>query len=627
MSTDLKNKAIIIRDETVEGANTAARVGEWMVQANDEKADNSIAFSGEITNEDEIKTYGIYRTPQTLSAYPYVLFVFPSGTNVYQARIYDTAGTPTFETRVFNGTSWSVWTDKLKNTFKGNADSGLTNDDIKIPGTYVNNISTYPNIIFVTKISDTNIRQMRMYMTNDKPKFEYRVFNGTSWSAWTDLLTELLSYYTDSLILVNSTNEIQWYGNARFYWDTDSKKLSIKGTIPTIFGNNIVVRLNYKGKVIRINNTVLEREIITTPGHHQLLLPVPSVVQQDYSLNDITISEGSTWNPDTHLKLGHLLYATGMSSFIIDGSSKISTTSKLISYGSAINNSIGENSFANGIRQELKILGFGNSFMRNSVHYLSVLAKGANVNLTIGNLYTGGTNLSDHLTALNTGSNPYEYHKYVNGVKTIGEYNQTAARGLKDERWDAVVLHQYTPWTEPFQPYLEEVMKKIIEILGYCPKFYLNATWAGRDGDVENYYGFETEEEMRQAMLTATQNAAKDVGILDLSVIPTGTAIQNARTLPFTDDAAYNRYVNNSGDEHHLNIAGGFIASCTIYETIIYPLNGIHCSETTFRLPTAGALPPSGIVMSALVTDANYLQFCNSAIKAVEKPNEITTIT
>lgn len=36
MSTDLRNKAIIIRDETVEGANTAERVGGWMVNASDE---------------------------------------------------------------------------------------------------------------------------------------------------------------------------------------------------------------------------------------------------------------------------------------------------------------------------------------------------------------------------------------------------------------------------------------------------------------------------------------------------------------------------------------------------------------------------------------------------------------
>lgn len=38
MSTDLKNKAIVIRDETVEGANTAERVGGWMVQSVEELA-------------------------------------------------------------------------------------------------------------------------------------------------------------------------------------------------------------------------------------------------------------------------------------------------------------------------------------------------------------------------------------------------------------------------------------------------------------------------------------------------------------------------------------------------------------------------------------------------------------
>lgn len=36
MSTQLKNDAIIIRDETAEGKNTASRVGTWMLKANDE---------------------------------------------------------------------------------------------------------------------------------------------------------------------------------------------------------------------------------------------------------------------------------------------------------------------------------------------------------------------------------------------------------------------------------------------------------------------------------------------------------------------------------------------------------------------------------------------------------------
>ncbi len=40
MSQDLRDKAIVIQNETIEGANTANRVGSWMVQCNDEKVDS-----------------------------------------------------------------------------------------------------------------------------------------------------------------------------------------------------------------------------------------------------------------------------------------------------------------------------------------------------------------------------------------------------------------------------------------------------------------------------------------------------------------------------------------------------------------------------------------------------------
>lgn len=51
MSQDLNNKAIVIRDETTEGANTANRVGSWMVQASSEidaaktSADSAVSTS------------------------------------------------------------------------------------------------------------------------------------------------------------------------------------------------------------------------------------------------------------------------------------------------------------------------------------------------------------------------------------------------------------------------------------------------------------------------------------------------------------------------------------------------------------------------------------------------------
>ena len=297
---------------------------------------------------------------------------------------------------------------------------------------------------------------------------------------------------------------------------------------------------------------------------------------------------------------------------------------EITSLGSFLNNSVGEGCFANGVRTNLKILAYGNSFMRNSVAYLSEIAKnGCNVNLTVGNLYTGGTELQDHYNALVNNSESYGWYKYVNGSLVTELVYQSPMVGLLAERWDAIIIHQYIPWQNPFEPTLNNFLKLIIDRIGYTPKIYINATWAGSLDGGETYYGYQTEEEMWAAMLDYVKQACEDSGVQEYSIIPTGTAIQNARTLSWAD--SYNRFVNAGTDLHHLNPAGGFIAACTLYEKIVAPLNGIHCSQTTFRITSSVAMPPSNEVQQGiLVTDENYSELCKCAVDAVGSPYSIT---
>lgn len=303
--------------------------------------------------------------------------------------------------------------------------------------------------------------------------------------------------------------------------------------------------------------------------------------------------------------------------------SKAAYDSRVIgSAGSWMNNSIGEQMFAAGERSRLKILAFGNSFMRNSCWYLSQIAKnGCGVNLTVGNLYTGGTNLYNHYAAVRNGSAVYEYAKITDGAIVTNVNGKTAKYGLLDERWDVVILHQYLPWAQPYEPFLSLLIGQICDILGYCPKFYINATWAGSVDNNATYYGYATEQDMLDAVWMYAKQAVKDSGVLN--VIPTGTAIQNARTLSYAN--AYNRFVNASPDFHHLNPAGGFIAACTLFEKIVTPLNGVHCSDTTFRITATTSLPPETTTQPGiLVTDSNYLSMCQCAIDAVSDPWSVT---
>lgn len=343
----------------------------------------------------------------------------------------------------------------------------------------------------------------------------------------------------------------------------------------------------------------------------------------DYVMGSNCISRTTTNVPPSNARYGALILS-GHTNIVITSNESIDTLkAKINILGSAINNSVGENSFANGVRSNLKILGYGNSFMRNSVAYLSAIAKGCGVNLVVGNLYTGGTELQDHYVALVNNSAVYEWHKYVEGVETEREGHKTPLDGLLEERWDAIIVHQYIPWQYPFEPTLNKFLKLIIEKIGYTPKIYINSTWAGSLDGNETYYGYETEAEMWEAMLTYVKGACADAGVQEFSIIPTGTAIQNARTLSWADD--YNRFVNASPDLHHLNPAGGFIAACTLYQKIVALLNGVSCNQTTFRITTPTAMPPDTNVQAGIVvTDDNYAALCKCAIDAVNRPYIVT---
>lgn len=368
------------------------------------------------------------------------------------------------------------------------------------------------------------------------------------------------------------------------------------------------------------------------PAAYQWYSGVPDYVSGSNSLGRTT-----TNTPPANATYGGLTFAgSGIKPeyiYIKNQTDVDDSKTKINIYGSNLNNSFGENCFANGLRTNLKILGYGNSFMRNSVAYLSAIAKGCGVNLTVGNLYTGGTYLANHLTALRNNSADYEWHKYVDGVETQSQGGQTPMRGLLEERWDAIIIHQYNVQNHPIEPTLNEFIKLIIEKLGYCPKIYINATWAYHEGYIDKYCSdyYDNETEMWEDMLNKWKSACEDSGIAEYSIIPTGTAIQNARTLSWADD--YNRFVNGgaadySDDWHHLNPAGGFIAACTIFQKIITPLNEIPCSNTTFRITTSTAMPPQWVVEEGiLVTDDNYLPMCNAAIAAVDNPYVITDLS
>ena len=435
------------------------------------RKDFSVVNGSEVNN---IHTRGIYRF--TSNNNEIVLFVSVDGNN--QTRFWQDSGTGFFhiESRKYIDGVWTDWINTNEREFTETS----TNDIDAILGTGVYAIKTAANryILFVHRDAGAhNVSQTRVYTysgvgTTIENRF-YDVQTET-WSSWENYLESSVNL---NPILKNHCDEIRWRGTARLYWDSTTKTMYWSDGV-TSDSNSIMLNLNYNGKTVRVSSSVKSR-VFNTVGNAQLLLPLPASGENEpLTLNDIVIqADNLPYDKRQYVKIAHLTYGKAISSFIVKDAPATESNKEIINlYGSNLNNSVGENCFANGVRNNLKILAYGNSFMRNSVHYLSSIAKnGCNVNLTIGNLYTGGTNLDDHYNALLNNTNPYEWHKYVNGENTVNQYNQTAMRGLLDERWDAIILHQYNFWLEPFEPTFNQFIRLIIEKIGYCPKIYINS--------------------------------------------------------------------------------------------------------------------------------------------------------
>lgn len=225
----------------------------------------------------------------------------------------------------------------------------------------------------------------------------------------------------------------------------------------------------------------------------------------------------------------------------------------------------------NPYEDQLKVLAIGNSFSDDSVDELWKIATSWGIeDVTIGMLYIGGTSLQDHYNNILKGEsgNNYTYFKYQ-GIHRTSRPDQTIKEGLIDEPWDVIMVQQvsglsgvYESYNTP-EPYLQTLLDYIKENqLNENGQIALNMTWAySKTSNHHDYWRYNRDQEtMYEAIVTTAQqvlNSFKDISF----VIPTGTAIQNAR--PFIGDHHMTR------DGYHLDhTTGRYIAAMTVFKAI-----------------------------------------------------------
>ena len=185
--------------------------------------------------------------------------------------------------------------------------------------------------------------------------------------------------------------------------------------------------------------------------------------------------------------------------------------------------------------EELKILCIGNSFSVDTMQYLPQIAEDLGIrSFCFGNLFIGGCSVNRHYANLQNHAAVYTYF-----VNTGEEWGQTPGvsieQALKSEDWDFVSIQhgtgdgsRYT--LEASYENLPCLVQNIEEYISSRTKVVFNMAWVmepdGRHPEIRSYEG--NQKLMYENLVRVTERTVLPVKGLD-KVIPTGTAVQNAR--------------------------------------------------------------------------------------------------
>ena len=228
-------------------------------------------------------------------------------------------------------------------------------------------------------------------------------------------------------------------------------------------------------------------------------------------------------------------------------------------------------------KDTLRVLAIGNSFSEDAVEqYLWELGQEAGITFIIGNAYRGGWSLIGHWADARSREANTEYRKVVGGKRTnLGKYELRNI--ITDEPWDIITLQQVSQdagLPETYEPGLS-LMIGYVRALALADSMRLgfHQTWAySQDSEHKGFARYSNNQYLMYSSITAAVAKAMNYHQYDLTFfIPSGTAIQNARTSLLatgrTNDPAVNRELTRDG--YHLNLTlGRYIVACTWFEVL-----------------------------------------------------------
>lgn len=212
--------------------------------------------------------------------------------------------------------------------------------------------------------------------------------------------------------------------------------------------------------------------------------------------------------------------------------------------------------------QPLKVLAIGNSFSEDATEQdLSSMAALGGHDIIIGNLYYPACSIERHWNNLTNDRGDYSFRKIYTDGRADTISNCTLTRALREEAWDIITFQQGSAVSGIYSSYryLPALLKRVRQIVGTHPKFFWHQTWAYAPESTHPGFKKYSNDQMRMyaAILYCTKKVLADNPELK-GLIPTGTAIQDARTSFLGNDL--------TRDGYHLDLTTGrYIASCTWY--------------------------------------------------------------
>lgn len=266
----------------------------------------------------------------------------------------------------------------------------------------------------------------------------------------------------------------------------------------------------------------------------------------------------------------------------------------------------------------LKILAVGNSFSHDAMYMLYEIAtKEGYTEVVLGNLYDPGCTLKGHVENFTTDARAYTFWTNSMGGWTSAE-GSTLLYGLQAQDWDIITLQQGSPDSGVVETYNED-LQALIDYVNQNKtnpdaKLYWHMTWAyAKDSTQDAFFKVYSLDQMNMYNMIVDSVKEKVVPNAAFSgVIPSGTAIQNARTSYLGD--TMNR------DGYHLNDMGRIIAGYTYFSA----LTGRTLDTIALDVVPSKLLKYTDVMGNMTLTEGQRKVIAESVKNAIANPFAVT---